>query len=140
MFSALYTAHFTLHSAHCTVHTAQCTLHSTHCTVHTDNLKVYTINCTLVLHCEGSYYRGSRTGALLQVEGSEYTVYTYPILYMLQSRLYTLQCYPIIEDTARYAGLLLAPAEGFGLRLRFFYALRAKKEVIKLFCPIFGVQ
>ena len=28
--------------------------------------------------------------------------------------------YLILEATARYAGLLLAPAEGFGLRPRFF--------------------
>ena len=40
-----------------------------------------------------------------------------------------------LEDTARYAGLLLAPAEGFGFRLRFF---RAKKELIMLFWHIFG--
>ena len=32
-----------------------------------------------------------------------------------------------LEGTARYAGLLLAPAEGFGLRPRLFFALRAKK-------------
>ena len=34
----------------------------------------------------------------------------------------------ILEGAARYAGLLLAPAEGFGLRLRPFFALRAKKD------------
>ena len=35
----------------------------------------------------------------------------------------------ILEGAARYAGLLLAPAEGFGLRLRpFFFALPAKNE------------
>ena len=45
---------------------------------------------------------------------------------------------PILEDTARYAGLLLAPAEGFGLRPRLFLALRAKKELFMLFWPIFG--
>jgi hypothetical protein len=44
----------------------------------------------------------------------------------------------ILEDTARYAGLLLAPAEGFGLRPRLFFALRAKKELFMLFWPIFG--
>ena len=33
----------------------------------------------------------------------------------------------VLDDTARYAGLLLAPAEGFGLRSRVFLALRAKK-------------
>ena len=38
--------------------------------------------------------------------------------------------YNKLEDTARYVGLLLAPAEGFGLR--------AKKDVIMLFWPIFG--
>ena len=42
-----------------------------------------------------------------------------------------------LEDTARYAGLLLAPAEGFGLRPRLFFALRAKKKLIMLFWPIF---
>ena len=34
---------------------------------------------------------------------------------------------------ARYAGLLLAPAEGFGLRPKGFFALRAKKKA-KLCC------
>ena len=34
----------------------------------------------------------------------------------------------ILEGTARYAGLLLAHAEGFGLWLRLFFALQAKKE------------
>ena len=38
-----------------------------------------------------------------------------------------------LEDTARYGGLLLAPAEGFGLRPRAFFALRAKKQIIMLF-------
>ena len=33
-----------------------------------------------------------------------------------------------LEDTARYAGLLLAPAEGFGLWPRLFFALWAKKR------------
>ena len=40
----------------------------------------------------------------------------------------------ILEDMARYAGLLLGPAEGFGLRPR------PKKELSMMFCPIFGVQ
>ena len=40
-----------------------------------------------------------------------------------------------LEDTARYAGLLLAPAEGFG---RGFFALRAKNELFMLFWPILG--
>ena len=31
-----------------------------------------------------------------------------------------------LEGAARYAGLLLAPAEGFGLQPRFLFALRAK--------------
>ena len=35
----------------------------------------------------------------------------------------------ILEGAARYAGLLLAPAEGFGLRPRPFFALRAKKDL-----------
>ena len=33
-----------------------------------------------------------------------------------------------LEDTARYAGLLLAPAESFGLCHRLFFALLAKKR------------
>ena len=33
---------------------------------------------------------------------------------------------------ARYAGLLLAPAEGFGLQTRFFFALWAKKELFMM--------
>ena len=44
----------------------------------------------------------------------------------------------LLEDAARYAGLLLAPAEGFGLRPRAFFALRAKKGLIMLFWPILG--
>ena len=35
----------------------------------------------------------------------------------------------ILEGAARYAGLLLAPAEGFGLRPRPFFALRANKDI-----------
>ena len=37
----------------------------------------------------------------------------------------------LLEDTARYAGLLLAPAEGFGLRLIMLFGQ---------FYAIFGVQ
>ena len=44
----------------------------------------------------------------------------------------------IREDTVRYAGLLLATAEGFGLRPRAFFVLRAKREPIMLFWPILG--
>ena len=39
---------------------------------------------------------------------------------------------------ALYAGLLLAPAEGFGLWSRTFIALWTKKELIMLFWPILG--
>ena len=47
--------------------------------------------------------------------------------------------FPIkLEDTARYAGLLLAPAEGIGLRPRAFFALWAKKDLFILFWPILG--
>ena len=41
-----------------------------------------------------------------------------------------------LEDTVRYAGLLLAPVEGFGLQPRAFFALPAKKDLIMLFWPI----
>ena len=41
----------------------------------------------------------------------------------------------ILEDTARYAGLLLAPAEGFG---RGFFCPSGKKRAFLLFWPIFG--
>ena len=34
-----------------------------------------------------------------------------------------------LEGKAHYAGLLLAPAEGFGLRPRPFFALLAKKDL-----------
>ena len=43
-----------------------------------------------------------------------------------------------LKDTSRYAGLLLAPAEGFGPQPRAFFALRAKKKLIMLFKPILG--
>ena len=39
---------------------------------------------------------------------------------------------------ARYAGLLIAPAEGFGLWPTLFVALWAKKEINMLFWTIFG--
>ena len=38
----------------------------------------------------------------------------------------------------RFAGLLLSPAEGFGLWTRLFFALRAKKELIMLCGSILG--
>ena len=43
------------------------------------------------------------------------------------------------EDTARYTGLLLALAEGFGLGPRHFLH-RAKKYFIMLFWPVFRDQ
>ena len=43
-----------------------------------------------------------------------------------------------LEGAARYAGLLLAPAEGFGLQPRPFFALRAKKGFLCLFWPNFS--
>ena len=49
----------------------------------------------------------------------------------------------ILEDTARYAGLLLAPAEGFGLRPKICLPFGQKKSLLCCFCPflaIFGVQ
>ena len=41
----------------------------------------------------------------------------------------------LLEDTARYAGLILAPAEGIGRR---FFCPLGKKDIIMLFWPIFG--
>ena len=41
----------------------------------------------------------------------------------------------LLEDTARYAGLLLAPAEGFGLFLPF-----AQKSAYYVVLALFGVQ
>ena len=48
-----------------------------------------------------------------------------------------------LEDTARYAGLLLAPAESFGLWPRLFLPFGQKKSLLCCFGPflaIFGVQ
>ena len=48
-----------------------------------------------------------------------------------------------LEDKARYAALLLAPAEGFGLRPRLFLSFGPKKRLfccLGLFLEIFGVQ
>ena len=49
-----------------------------------------------------------------------------------------------LEGAARYAGLLLAPAEGFGLRPRPFFALRPKQDifmsVLAQILVIFGDQ
>ena len=50
----------------------------------------------------------------------------------------------ILEGAARYAGLLPAPAEGFGLRPMPFFALRAKKDlfmsVLAQILVIFGIS
>jgi hypothetical protein len=40
-----------------------------------------------------------------------------------------------LEDTARYAGLLLAPAESFGLRPRLFLPFGQKKSFLCCFGP-----
>ena len=40
-----------------------------------------------------------------------------------------------LEGAARYASLLLAPAEGFGLRPRRFFALGANTGLLYLFWP-----
>ena len=40
----------------------------------------------------------------------------------------------MLEDTARYAGLLLASAEGFGLRPRLFLPFGQKKSFSRCLC------
>ena len=48
-----------------------------------------------------------------------------------------------LDDTARYAGLLLAPAEGFSLRPRLFLPFGQKKSLLccfGTFLAFFGVQ
>ena len=45
-----------------------------------------------------------------------------------------------LKGTARYAGLLLAPAKGFGLQPSLFLPFGQKKKVFMLFLPIFGDQ
>ena len=49
-----------------------------------------------------------------------------------------------LEDTARYEGLLLAPAEGFRPSVEAFFALQAKKESLLCcfgpFLVVFGAQ
>ena len=60
---------------------------------------------------------------------------------ILQTAILTAPMLPvlkILEETAYYAGLLLAPAKGFGLRLRLFFAVRAKKGLFMLFSLILG--
>ena len=47
-----------------------------------------------------------------------------PLLLHLKSPSYKKE---VLEDAARYVALLLAPAEGIGLQLGLFLALRAKK-------------
>ena len=48
----------------------------------------------------------------------------------------------ILEDTARYAGLLLAPAEGFGLQPRLFLPFGQKRAYYAVLAHLafFGVQ
>ena len=46
-----------------------------------------------------------------------------------------LNFFEVLEDTARYAGLLLAPAEGFGLRPKLFLRFGQKKSVFYCFGP-----
>ena len=44
----------------------------------------------------------------------------------------------LLKGAARYAGLLLAPAEGFGLWPRLFLPFRQKKSLSYYFGPHFG--
>ena len=43
--------------------------------------------------------------------------------------------YVVLEDTANYAGLLLAPAEGFGIRPRLFCPSGKKESLLYSFGP-----
>ena len=86
-------------SALCTYHTLHCTLHyiPSHCT----------LNC--IFHT---------VSVLGREEG--YTVKYTPPSEEVNNQSLQLLYYTVLEDTARYAGLFLAPAEGFGLWLRLF--------------------
>ena len=48
--------------------------------------------------------------------------------FVLNMNWFVLNMIWILEDAAHYEGLLLAPAEGFGLWPRFFFARCAKKK------------
>ena len=65
------------------------------------------------------------------------------LAFVQHSRIFSFFNNNWLEDKARYAGLLLAPAECFGLRPRVF-ALWAKKKayyaVLAHFGPFFVVQ
>ena len=66
-----------------------------------------------------------------------FSIFEYDTLFQIHARTITLDFTIQLEGTACYAGLLLAPAEGFGMWPRHF-ALWAKKKLFMLSVLVLG--
>ena len=72
----------------------------------------------------------------LHAEKIAKAVWLYVVRVIFPASLLIFLCFVFfkeLEETARYMGLLLAPAEGFCFQLLAFFARRAKKDLIMLF-------
>ena len=87
---------------------------------------------------EGCYqYCNLSNGDLLPVTHVVACLYPWPCLQTCLTPTDTTKLVlRILQDTARYAGLLLAPVEGFGQGL--FLPFGQKKELLMLFVLILG--
>ena len=79
--------------------------------------------------------KGLQGGFLFVIDGNPYAVLC-TLAYSLNTNIASLNMK--LEGTARYAGLLLAPAEGFDFRPRLFLAFGPKKELFMRFVLILG--
>ena len=86
-------------------------------------------SCSFMVHyyCRGRPAPGILPAASLMLSS---------LLEIVLKHWSALQGFHKLEDTARYAGLILDPAEGFGPC--FFCPSGKKRELIMLFWPIFG--
>ena len=104
---------------------------------------------TTALLVSQSVLYSERAPSFMFFTGQQHSILCCAVLCSFLSKLAHFQCHPAnvagtfgnfkkfkLEGTARYVGLLLAPAEGFGLWPR---ALWAKKELFTLFVPILGL-
>ena len=125
------------------VYILQKLVHITQTTVHTLQTEGYRLQSTYPILQSTSQPKMSRLCVRLCLPGLAVTLLLLTLrLKLVDRRLANIiwreegeQVLSQLKDTARYTGLLLAPAEGFGPG---FFALLAKKELIMLFWPIFG--
>ena len=103
----------------------QYTVYSLHYTVYSIQYRVYSLQYAVTLN--------SNTCTLhLPVYGLQFREYSNSVhadcTFLQESIQY--KVYSILGDTARYAGLLIAPAEGSGLQPRFFLPFGQKRRAL----------